>query len=342
MADDQKKYNQVENIIRRSKALILNVKLLGADTSHAKNLLDSAKSALDQGDYNMAIDYAKKSMVEVISLKKQVQAGMQPPVSANATEPGMVGENIEPENGAVAEKLGKNQNQADGGELDTPSENSEYANVNVNVDVNPNKDPNVNVDATAQTELAPQGTNIQETKDQPKTPKPPVLSKGSTELTEAFLSKFEDGFSYLIEENRADVCFRILSRFSSEMYKGLCICRLNPAIIKRKYKLNDEDSTVLWLTDRDTSKEATISASLESMIYVVEEFIDKNDKGIILLDGLEYLISNNSFNPVLRFIRRLIDKISETVSIMIIGVSPRAINEQELKLLERELHPVII
>ena len=63
---------------------------------------------------------------------------------------------------------------------------------------------------------------------------------------------------------------------------------------------------------------------------------------MLLLDGLEYLISNNAFNPVLRFLRRLIDKISETESILLISVSPKAINEQELKLLEREMKPLKI
>ena len=73
-----------------------------------------------------------------------------------------------------------------------------------------------------------------------------------------------------------------------------------------------------------------------------EEFIDKNEQAVILLDGIEYLISNNGFNPVLRFIRRLIDKISETSTILLIGVSSKAMNEQELKLLEREMNPIIV
>ena len=72
------------------------------------------------------------------------------------------------------------------------------------------------------------------------------------------------------------------------------------------------------------------------------EPINKYEKAVILLDGIEYLISNNGFNPVLRFIRRLIDKISETDTILLIGVSAKAMNEQELKLLERELNPVIL
>jgi archaellum biogenesis ATPase FlaH len=78
------------------------------------------------------------------------------------------------------------------------------------------------------------------------------------------------------------------------------------------------------------------------MIYVAEEYIDNNEKPVLLLDGLEYLISNNTFNSVLRFIRRLIDKISESEAILLIGVSQLAIKEQELKLLEKEMTPVII
>ena len=339
MDANQRKHEQVENIIRRSKTLILNVKLLGADTSHAKELLDNAKSALDQGDYNTAIDFAKKSMVEVISLKKQVQAGeiSKPPLLQKDVVPEQVnskGDDVEVEVNEPKDKL---------------ESNSENRTQN---DYEKNQETNSEMQYTSQTE-SDQITQTQKTTA-------PALNKGTIttpasgaaeitsatsgvdKLTPEVINKFEESFSYLVEENRANNCFKIFSNFVAKGLNGLCICRINPNIIKRKYQIMDERGTVLWLTDRESSKEATISPSLESMIYVAEEFIDKNDNGILLLDGLEYLISNNSFNPVLRFIRRLIDKISETTSILIIGVSPKAINEQELKLLERELNPIIL
>jgi len=309
MTAEQKRYDQVENIIRRSKALILNVKLLGADTTYAKELLDSAKAALDQGDYNTAIDYAKKSMVEVISLKKQVQSGSSTQTIVQTLP---------------QRTINQTSNKNDQEEL-TTTQNDELM----------ENDNTLNSDEIG-SDLKPE---IQSTKT--ALPKPASIS--SLDVTKPeFLKKFEESFSYLIEENRANACFKIFSSFTSKGYTGLCICRINPNIIRRKYHLNEELTTVLWLTDRDSSQEATISPSLESMIYVAEEFIDKTDKGIILLDGLEYLISNNSFNPVLRFIRRLIDRISETMFIMLIGVSTKAIQEQELRLLQRELNPIII
>jgi hypothetical protein len=297
MVDDQTRYNQVQNIIRRSQTLILNVKLLGADTSNAKKLLDNAKKAMDQEDYNSAIEYAKKSMVEVMALKKQVKAEGTSPIAIKSKE--------------ESEISVSTQSEEIIGNADKPPQ--------------PTPEP-----VSPDTSISPESSETSIESAQPT-----HLSK----QLDDYKSQFEEGFSYLIEEERANICFNILSQFVEVGFSGLCICRTNPAIIRRKYDL-DEKSTVLWLTDRDTAKEATISPSLESMIYVAEEFIEKNEKGMILLDGLEYLISNNSFNPVLRFIRRLIDRISETESLFLIALSPKAINEQELKLLERELHPI--
>ena len=284
MTKDQVKYGQVQNIIRRSHALILNVKLLGADTTKAKELLDTAKTALEKDDYDSSIEYAKKSMVEVMTLKKQVKSGV---AAASGPTP--------------------------------PSE------------------PTMKTESVESEPKAPLASAAPVKDNKP----PASVSAKGKESEVPGTGDFDPGFSYIIEENRADSCFTVFSNLAISEFEGLCICRTNPMIIRKKYDFT-EKITTLWLTDRESSKEATISPSLESMIYVAEEFIDKNEKAVILLDGLEYLISNNSFNPVLRFIRRLIDKISETNSILLIGASSKAINEQELRLLERELNPVML
>jgi archaellum biogenesis ATPase FlaH len=96
----------------------------------------------------------------------------------------------------------------------------------------------------------------------------------------------------------------------------------------------------MWLTDQESDKETVVSPSLEGIIYIIEEFLGRGKKTVLMIDGLEYLIGNNGFNPVLRFLRRLIDKISETETILIINVSPETMDERELKLLERELEPM--
>ena len=65
------------------------------------------------------------------------------------------------------------------------------------------------------------------------------------------------------------------------------------------------------------------------------ENVEENQDGVVLLDGLEYLISNNDFNKVLRVIDQVNDHISQSKSLMIVPVDPRAFSQKELALLER-------
>ncbi len=72
-------------------------------------------------------------------------------------------------------------------------------------------------------------------------------------------------------------------------------------------------------------------------MYRIEDTLNAPGKTILLIDGLDYLISNNSFDSVLRFLRRLIDEVSESEAIFLMSLTPETIDEQGLKILEREM-----
>ena len=63
----------------------------------------------------------------------------------------------------------------------------------------------------------------------------------------------------------------------------------------------------------------------------------KQSRGAVLLDGIEYLVSNNSFDAVLKFVRRLLDAISESHYAFIISLGPATLKDLELKVLERDM-----
>jgi archaellum biogenesis ATPase FlaH len=65
--------------------------------------------------------------------------------------------------------------------------------------------------------------------------------------------------------------------------------------------------------------------------------MNSEEKGIIVLDGIQYLISNTSFESVIRMVRNLADEISESNDILAISVSPETLKPQELSILEREM-----
>jgi hypothetical protein len=58
------------------------------------------------------------------------------------------------------------------------------------------------------------------------------------------------------------------------------------------------------------------------------------------MDGLEYLIGNNTFNPVIRFLRRLVDKISTTQCILLVSLAPETLDQSQVTLLEKDLYPL--
>lgn len=146
--------------------------------------------------------------------------------------------------------------------------------------------------------------------------------------------KASPGHCYLIEEERPTYSNVLLERKMDEGYRGLVITRMNPKRIRDEFKSPPE---ILWLTDKDSSQEKTVQPSLEMIIHVIQEYMQEGEKGMIVLDGIQYLASATSFDAVLRFLRSLIDEVSESDAILAISMSPETMRPQEVAILEREM-----
>jgi hypothetical protein len=147
-----------------------------------------------------------------------------------------------------------------------------------------------------------------------------------------------EGESYLVEEQTRDFSYGIFASMVEDNYKGIGITRINPRLLRSK--INGGKPRMLWLTDHESSLEETIPPSLEKIMVILEEFILKNDLSVVLVDDLQYLISCNTFEGAVRFIRNLVDKISERSAMFLLSVDPNSLNPQERSILERELRVV--
>jgi archaellum biogenesis ATPase FlaH len=121
-------------------------------------------------------------------------------------------------------------------------------------------------------------------------------------------------------------------------YKGIGITRINPRMLRSK--IEGEKPRMLWLTDHESTSEETVSPSLEKIMVILEEFILNNEMSVVLVDDLQYLISCNTFEGAVRFIRNLVDKISERSAVFLLSVDPASLNSQERSVLEREMRVV--
>ncbi|MFO7992466.1 MAG: DnaA/Hda family protein, partial [Thermoplasmata archaeon] len=149
---------------------------------------------------------------------------------------------------------------------------------------------------------------------------------------------FLPGRSYLLEGDAIEGGFEVLKGISEKGRRLFIFSRMNPLRIKKDFDL--EEAEIYWLTGRESEGINTVSPNLEALTWQLEELISKNS--VVFLDGLEYLISNTNFDACIQFVRHIIDSISETDTILLITISPGALEKRQVRILEREMEVVEI
>ncbi|MDD1768829.1 MAG: DUF835 domain-containing protein [Methanomassiliicoccales archaeon] len=166
-----------------------------------------------------------------------------------------------------------------------------------------------------------------------------ILTKETKEVRSAQVkAEVQDGQSYLVEEEKPDISHRIFASKLKEGYKGLAITRSHPRVLREK--LGSMEAVVFWLTDHESKTERTVLPSLERIMLIIEEFSQPDKKSIVLLDDIQYLISNTTFEGIVRFIRNVVDEVSERPAIFLVSVNQESLKTQERSILEREMEVI--
>lgn len=148
------------------------------------------------------------------------------------------------------------------------------------------------------------------------------------------VTELERSFSYLVEEDKPETSYTLFISTMKKGMKGYCITRNYPAKIRSKFDL--KETPVVWLSN--VGRENTIRPKdLEKLSLSLEQFLSQAGGGIVLLDGLEYLITNNNFITVLRLIQSLRDQVAINQSILLMAVNRSTLESHQLNLLEREV-----
>lgn len=140
----------------------------------------------------------------------------------------------------------------------------------------------------------------------------------------------QQGTCHLIEEG-IEATFAWIDRIDSAGYHVMLFTRLPPRRLLGKVDLNSVES--LWLTERDAAN--ALNPSLERIASRIRDKIAEKS-GIIVLDGLEHLMSQHGFAAVLTFLRAMIDDLSTTSWSLLIPVEPLAFETTEIARLRRE------
>ncbi len=138
---------------------------------------------------------------------------------------------------------------------------------------------------------------------------------------------------YIMLEKKPRKSFEIFVDLVTHGVSGFVISREHPEKTKRKYKLLK--TPVVWLSKIEM--ENTVSPEdLPKLNFIIGDFTRKNGESVILLDGIEYLITQTDFETVLGHLQELKDVVAMSNSRLIIPLHKDTLPLKEYSFLERE------
>jgi predicted ATPase len=145
--------------------------------------------------------------------------------------------------------------------------------------------------------------------------------------------------SYLFRGNNIDKSFRTYTELISEKKNGLIITRAHPEDLREQFKIQKTD--FYWLTKSKTDIPAIDPSQIEKLRWVIKDFVTEHKDCVVLLDGLEYLILQNNFENVLKFVELLKDDIALNDAVLLLPIDPATLDTKQMALLERYMRVIL-
>ena len=145
------------------------------------------------------------------------------------------------------------------------------------------------------------------------------------------------GRFFLIEERTPDFSYEMFGNAIAEGRTGLVMTRDFPADVQRRYDI--QNTQIYWLTHLVGENHFNPTA-LGLLLSKITNFLDHNKRSAILLDGIEYLISQNNYERILHFLHQVRDIIIIHMGTLIMPLDTRVLEEKEIALLERNLEVI--
>ena len=143
------------------------------------------------------------------------------------------------------------------------------------------------------------------------------------------------GACYLIKEKKPDLSYRLFSMLTRDGTPGIVITRQYPERVRRERGVTDR--RIVWLS-HTPGEDYHNPTAIGSLAKLISGFVEEGQGvAIVLLDGIEYLSINNGFLQTLMFVEHVNEFVMQRKAIVILPVSPDALEEKELALLERNI-----
>ena len=155
-------------------------------------------------------------------------------------------------------------------------------------------------------------------------------------MTDSSEPVLRGGSSYLFADNGVAQAYDWLKRLIAEGKRGLVISRNHPSRVQQTYAL---ECQIMWIAKSTHPTGGVLSLEPTRLMKIhstISDFIKVNPGAVVLLDGIEYLITENGFGPVMKTIQLTNEEIAMSGSYLLVPIDPRTLETQQMGYLERE------
>jgi len=172
-------------------------------------------------------------------------------------------------------------------------------------------------------------------------PKPDFAFKMFTDILKGRCNECENDDSFPCESIDCSACGLPCPCHNCTKYEsrpqGLIVTRQLAKDIREKYYL--QTTPVLWLSTVQGAQNMD-PAKLALLTDYVTNFMESSQNGVVLVEGIEYLMTSNDFQRVQRAIDRWTEEAMTSKCRLILSVDPNAFDVKQVATMERDRETV--
>ena len=144
--------------------------------------------------------------------------------------------------------------------------------------------------------------------------------------------QLDEGRSYMVKERKPGKAWQRFTDALDGGCEGLYITRQHPNHVEKRH--GPKTLRIVWLSTT-LGRDYVDPHNLGALTNLINGFTEAPRRTIILLDGLEYLMINNDYARLLKFIEYLHEIVMQRRCILLLSVDDRAFDPREMAFLER-------
>jgi hypothetical protein len=134
--------------------------------------------------------------------------------------------------------------------------------------------------------------------------------------------------SYVVREAKGETVFALLADITAKGARPLCISRTHP---KDLAAFGLQASDIVWLSRQESQGVRSASPTdLVGLTSAIHRHLEGGNAAVVV-EGLEYLASQNGFAAILRFVQAIHEKVVTKDSYLLMSANPGAFKETDYR-----------